>query len=49
MIITYNTPLNEGSDENRGFSFYEKMLYLPYTVPQSGQTISIPIYAIMKV
>ena len=49
MIITYNTPLNEGSDENRGFSFYEKMLYLPYTVPQSGQAISIPIYTVMKV
>ena len=49
MIITYNTPLNEGSDENRGFSFCEKMLYLPYTVPQSGQTISIPIYTVMKV
>lgn len=49
MIITYNTPLNEGSDENRGFSFYEKMLYLPYTVPQSGQTISVPIYTVMKV
>ena len=39
----------EGSDENRGFSFYEKMLYIPYTVPQSGQTISVPIYAVMKV
>lgn len=49
MIITYNTPLNEGSDENRGFSFYEKILYLPYTVPQSGQTISVPIYTVMKV
>lgn len=49
MIITYNTPLNEGSDENRGFSFYEKILYLPYTVPQSGQTISIPIYTLMQV
>ena len=49
MIITYNTPLNEGSDENRGFSFYEKMLYLPYTVPQSGQAISVPIYTVMKV
>ena len=49
MIITYNTPLNEDSDENRGFSFYEKILYLPYTVPQSGQTISIPIYTLMQV
>ena len=49
MIITYNTPLNEGSDENRGFSFYEKMLYLPYVVPQSGQTVSIPIYTIMQI
>ena len=49
MIITYNTPLNEGSDENRGFSFYEKMLYLPCVVPQSGQTVSIPIYTIMKI
>ena len=28
MIITYNTPLNEGSDENRGFSFHEKCCIL---------------------
>ncbi len=49
MVITYNTPLHEGSDDARGFSFYEKMLYLPYTAPQSGQTISIPIYTVMKV
>ena len=49
IIITYNIPLNKGSDENRGFSFYEKIHYLPYTLPQSGQTISIPIYTLMQV
>ena len=49
IIITYNNPLNEGPDENRGFSFYEKMVFLPYTVPQSGQTISLPLYMIMRI
>lgn len=49
MIITYKTPLKDGSDENRGFSFYEKMLYLPYTIPQNGKTIFIPLYAIMQI
>ena len=49
MVITYNTPLHEGSDDNRGFSFYEKTLFLPCTVPQSGETTLLPIQTVMRV
>ena len=27
MVITYNTPLHEGSDDDRGFSFYERLCH----------------------
>lgn len=49
MVITYNTPLHEGSDDDRGFSFYEKTLFLPCTVPQSGETTLLPIQTVMRV
>ena len=49
MLITYNTPLYEGSDDDRGFSFYEKTLFLPCTVPQSGETTLFPIQTVMRV
>ena len=49
MVITYNTPLYEGSDDDRGFSFYEKTLFLPCTVPQSGETTLFPIQTVMRV
>lgn len=49
MVITYNTPLYEGSDDDRGFSFYEKTLFLPCTVPQSGETTLLPIQTVMRV
>ena len=49
MLITYNTPLHEGSDDDRGFSFYEKTLFLPCTVPQSGETTLFPIQTVMRV
>lgn len=43
MIITYNTPLNEGSDENWDFCFYKTDSSLPYTIPQNSQTVYSPI------
>ena len=43
MVITYNTPLYEGSDENRGFCFYKTDSSLPYTIPQNSQTVYSPI------
>ena len=49
MVITYNTPLYKGSDDDRGFSFYEKTLFLPCTVPQSGETTLFPIQTVMRV
>lgn len=30
MIITYNSPIKEGPDESRDFSFYQKTLNMPY-------------------
>lgn len=30
MIITYNSPIKEGSDGSRDFSFYQKTLKMPY-------------------
>ena len=49
MLITYNTPLHEGSDDDRGFSFYEKTLFLPCTAPQSGETTLLPVQTVMRV
>lgn len=39
MIITYNSPIKEGPDGSRDFSFYQKTLNMPY----KGQKIKIEV------
>jgi len=39
MIITYNSPIKEGPDGSRDFSFYQKTLNMPY----KGKKIKIEV------